>query len=78
MTPSKARAEMSDKDCLATIDFLVSVNEDPTPKEMEQIIHDVYATAHSHRKGHSCYSVHGDWRKRAKELLKLAKKEKFL
>jgi len=57
---------------------LVSVNEDPSHTEMEQIIHDVYATVHSHLKMHSCHYVHGDWRKRGEELLKAAHKPGFM
>jgi hypothetical protein len=62
---------MTDLECLQTIEFLVSVNEDPKCEEREQILHDVYATVHSHLK-HSCHYVHDEWRRQAKEFLKSA------
>ena len=46
--------------------------------ELEQIVHDVYTTVHSHLKMHSCHYVHAEWRKRSKDYLKAAQQMGFL
>lgn len=68
---------MTDLECLKLVEFLVSVNEFPSPEEREHIIHDIYASVHSHLTKHSCYDVHENWRKRAEELLEHAKAQGF-
>lgn len=69
---------MTDLECLQVIEFLVSVNEDPNHEEMERMIHDIYATVHSHLKTHSCHYVHEAWRKRGEELLNGARQAGFM
>lgn len=69
---------MTDLECLQAIEFLVSVNEMPNAAEKEQIIHDVYATVHSHLKSHSCHYVHEAWRDKADEIFRAAKVAGFV
>jgi hypothetical protein len=69
---------MTDAECIQTIDFLASVNDDPSPVEMEQLLHDIYIVVHSHGKSHSCYDVHTGWRNRAQELFNVAKQAGFI
>ena len=72
---------MTNLDCLKVVEFLVSVNEPDEhtkPELLLQIVHDVYATVHSHMKDHSCHYVHKDWRNRGEELLNAAKQAGFM
>lgn len=69
---------MTDLECLQAIEFIVSVDEDPKPEAIERMIHEVYATVHSHLKMHSCHYVHTDWREKGEEIFRAAKMAGFV
>jgi hypothetical protein len=69
---------MTDQECLQVIEFIVSLNEDPSPEEREMMVSDVYTVVHSHLTYHSCHYVHTAWRGRAQEILNAAKQAGFV